>query len=147
MIYTLGIQQVYKDGHLIDAEGYEYDGKRLRIARHGRPQAVTTGDLENILAHPDQHSLLGRLHKCHSELHRVRRHVRHTHRRRRRHRFFVQPLKFGVSFDDTDLFPKDPLPSPERIIGHVITNPKVNFSLMGRLVVNLRDKLFGWIYR
>jgi len=86
MIYTLGIQQVYKDGHLIDAEGYEYDGKRLRIARHGRPQAVTTGDLENILAHPDQHSLLGRLHKCHAELHSVRRHVRHTHRRRRHRR-------------------------------------------------------------
>ena len=86
MIYTLGIQQVYKDGHLIDAEGYEYDGKRLKIARHGRPQAITTGDLENILAHPEQQSLLGRLHKCHSDLHRVRRHVRHTHRRRRRHR-------------------------------------------------------------
>ena len=52
MIYSLGIQQVYKDGHLVDAEGYEYDGKRLKIARHGRPQAITTGDLENILSHP-----------------------------------------------------------------------------------------------
>ncbi len=87
MIYSLGIQQVYKDGHLVDAEGYEYDGKRLKIARHGRPQAITTGDLENILSHPSQQSLLGRLHKCQRELHKAHRPARHTrrhHRRRRR---------------------------------------------------------------
>jgi len=29
MIYSLGIQQIYSDGRLVDAEGYEYDGKRL----------------------------------------------------------------------------------------------------------------------
>jgi len=88
MIYSLGIQQIYSDGRLVDAEGYEYDGKRRKIARHGRPQAITTGDLENILSHPHQHSLLGRLHKCQHELHKTHHHVRHTrrHHHRRRHK-------------------------------------------------------------
>ena len=85
MIYSLGIQQVYKDGRLVDAEGYEYDGKHLKIARHGRPQVITTGDVENILSHPSQHSLLTRLRHCQHHLHKLKRHVRHT-RRRRHHR-------------------------------------------------------------
>ena len=87
MIYSLGIQQVYRDGRLIDAEGYEYDGKRLKIARHGRPQAITAGDLENILSHPSQQSLIGRLQKCQHELHKARHHIRRTrrHRHHRRH--------------------------------------------------------------
>ena len=85
MMYSLGIQQVYKDGRLVDEEGFEYDGKRLKMARHGRRQAITTGDLENILSHPSQQSLLDRLHKCQHELHKKRRPARHT-RRHHRHR-------------------------------------------------------------
>jgi hypothetical protein len=92
MIYSLGVQQIYKDGRLIDAEGYEYDGKRLKVTRHDRGHPVTTRDVENILSHPSKQSLLARLHECRHALNSAhgqrRRHTRHRRRRvaRRRHR-------------------------------------------------------------
>ena len=87
MIYSLGIQQIYKDGRLMDAEGYEYDGKRLKVTKQNRGRPVTTRDIENILSHPSKQSLIARLHECRSALHASHgQRKRHTRHRRRRHR-------------------------------------------------------------
>ena len=106
-MYSLGIQLVYKDGRLVDEEGFEYDGKRLKMARHGRRQAITTGDLENILSHPSQQSLLDRWHKCQHELHKKRRPARHT-RRHHRHRTQSPARDQQVFHRDRNYRPADP---------------------------------------